>query len=151
MINESFNPLSRLLTNRFPKWSASYQDPNSNTNKLVNPIANAIEYLRNIINDIHQDGAIIRIDTHKHPYKRWVIEPEDVLNYDDSAFEDADEAIGGITSIVGEAGSGQVLIQEVESEELFYDPELQTGWYIDSEIPHGIDMVSGEIRSCDMI
>lgn len=138
MISKAFNPKSRDLTAYFPKWSAAYGDPNSAANKLLNPTANVLEYLDNTIIRIFEDSVVSRLDIDKHPFRRWIIEKEDISSFDTSFTTDANDFILYINSIFGTINGENITIIEANNNYEFYEPPLQTGWYIGGEIEHGL-------------
>jgi len=148
MISKAYNPKARALTGSFPTWSAAYADPNSAANRLLNPLANAIEYLENINIDIQSDAILLRTDIHKHPHKRWLVDKRDVLDYDTTIYQNEQNYLSAVTTIIGTIGSTQIALQEVATEFDFYTPVMQTGWYVASSLEH---LSSGIINSCAVI
>lgn len=147
-INRTFNPKSRDLVRDFPKWSAAYGDPNSNTNRLINPFANVMEYQENTIAEIYSDSTASTIDTDRHAFKRWIADFRDVIGYDTDNAADEGEFIGAIDSVVGTIDGEDILISELATEGEFYEPYMQTAWYVSGIIEHGIE---GQLNTCEII
>jgi hypothetical protein len=149
MISRAFNPKTRLLTRLFPKWSAAYADPNSNTNKLLNPYANVFEYLENIIQDIHDDAVLSRVDIDRHPFERWLVDYNDISGPGLDTKELKNEAITTISNIIGTISTTDIPLIEADSDGTFFNPELETAWYIGGSFLHGI--VDPTLQSCEFI
>lgn len=146
MISKAYNPKSRRYTSNLPKWSAGYYDPNSNVNKLVTPFVNIYEYFENIIQSIHEDGVIKRVDTDKHPFRRWVTDIYDVLTFNTDVYKTADDFIRNVSIINGTISGEIIHLTEVNTDEDFFFPEMENGWYIADELNLDAEVIPSSLE-----
>ena len=115
-INRGFNPRTRVFTSAFPKWSAAYQDPNSDTNRLLNPLVNAIEYMENVTRYVDRNSCLLRVDPDSQSPHRWVIDHRDIGWFDEDVADNRDEYVGVIENMFGMISGEVVRIQEVQTD-----------------------------------
>jgi hypothetical protein len=146
-INQTSNLKAADLTAAFPKWSTAYVDPNSNANILLTPFANAMEYLENTANEINRDAKVLTCDPDKHPWRQWLFNKLDVLEFDVTVADSKENYISNINFIDGIIEDEFILIKKVDSEAEFYYPSIPTEWYVSGILSSPI---SGTINSCHM-